>query len=161
MDYQFVKRDVAKQPIVSIRDRRVPTDIPTLLGEAFPELFGRLRLLGATPAGPPFVIYHEFGPDAIDAEVCVPVSEAVSATGSIQSRVLPAATLAGTIHIGRYEELEAAYAAITGWIRESGFETAGPVQERYLNGPGDDVLPAAYVTQIEIPIVPRDALVPA
>ena len=76
MDYPIATRELAPQPIVSMRDRRTPQDLPRFLGGAFGELFGRLRLLGASPAGPPFVVYHEFGPDDVDAEVCVPVAQA-------------------------------------------------------------------------------------
>lgn len=161
MDYVIATRDLPPQPIVSIRDRRAAGDIPRFLGEAFQELFGRLRLLGAGAAGPPFTIYHEFGPDGIDAEVCVPLARPVSAKGRIRDRVLPASTVARTLHVGRYEDLGAAYGALTSWIARRGFESAGPVQERYLNGPADGVPPTEYRTEVEIPIVSRAVAVPA
>ena len=164
MDYAIATRELAPQPIVSLRDRRAAADLPAFLGHAFGELFGRLGLLGVTPAGEPFVIYHEFGPDGIDAEVCVPVAEFVSATGRIQTRVLPAVTVARTLHVGPYEELGAAYAALTAWVGDHGYEAAGPTQERYLNGPGgagEPVWPAEYRTEVEIPILPRAVPVPA
>ena len=67
-------------------------------------------------------------------------------------RVLPAMTVAWTLHVGPYEDLTVAYSAITDWIQGIGLEAAGPVQERYLNGPGDDVTPAEYRTEVEIPV---------
>jgi effector-binding domain-containing protein len=161
MDYVIATLELAQQPIVSIRDRRPQPDLPGFLGEAFGELFGRLGLLGVQPAGHPFVIYHEFGAEGIDAEVCVPVPDSVSATASIQARILPAMTVAHTLHVGPYEDLGVAYGALMDWIRRSGLEPAGPVQERYLNGPGDLVPPAEYRTEVEIPIVSAVAAVPA
>jgi effector-binding domain-containing protein len=152
MTYEFATRELAEQPIVSIRERHAQAEIPGFLGRAIAELFETLRLLGARPAGPPFVIYHAFGPDDVDAEVCEPVVDAISATGRIRARILPAVTVARTLHVGPYENLGAAYDALTEWIRRSGLEPAGPVQERYLNGPGDQVSPDAYETEIEIPI---------
>ena len=161
MTYLIATHDIDQQAVVSIRDQRAEQGIPGFLAESFRVLFARLRLLGVDAAGPPFVIYHEFGPDGVDAEVCVPVVEAISANGKVQSRVLPAATVARTLHIGPYEELGSAYAELTDWILDHGFETAGPVHERYLNGPGDVASPADYRTEIEMPIVPRVVAVPA
>jgi hypothetical protein len=67
MDCQITTHHLEPQAIISIRDRRTQDDLPGFLKAAFPQLFGRLRRLGVRPAGPPFVIYHEFGPDSIDA----------------------------------------------------------------------------------------------
>ena len=151
-EYQVVVRDLPEQPIVSIRERHSQAQIPEFLGSAFGDLFGHLKLLGVEPAGAPFVIYHDFGPDAIDAEVCVPVSGSVTASGRTQTRVLPAMTVAHTLHVGPYEALEAAYIAVNAWITRQGFQAVGPMQERYLNGPGDVASPADYQTELEVPI---------
>jgi effector-binding domain-containing protein len=74
--------------------------------------------------------------------------------------MLPAVTVAGTLHVGRYEDLGTAYTALTDWIGSHGFDMAGPVQERYLNGPGDELRPEDYRTEVEIPIVPKAAAAP-
>jgi effector-binding domain-containing protein len=114
----------------------------------------RLRLLGVTPSGPPFVIYHEFGTQGIDPEVSVPIGEPIAAAGKIESRVLPAMTVARAVHLGPYEKLGDAYMALWNWIRSHGFKVAGPVQERYLDGPGNSVASNEYRIEIEMPIVP-------
>ncbi len=160
MDYLIATHHLEPQAIVSIRDRRKQDDLPGFLKAAIPGLLGRLRLLGVVPAGPPFVIYHEFGAQGIDAEASVPIGEPISTTGKIQSRVLPAMTVARTVHLGPYEKLGDAYTALWNWIRSHGFEIAGPVQERYLNGPGDYVGPSEYRTEIEMPIVPAVIVAP-
>lgn len=161
MEYVIATRELGAQDVFSIRDRLAPTEIPTFLQGAFGELFGRLGLLGVEPAGHPFVIYHAFGPSEMDAEVCVPIAQPASATGRMVSRQLPALTVARTLHVGPYEELGAAYRALTDWIERNGFQTSGPVQERYLNGPGEGVGPAEFRTEVEIPIVRAAAAVPA
>ena len=125
MTYVVTTHELAQQPVVSIRERRVQQAIPEFLSGAFGELFGTLGLLGAAPAGPPSVIYHVFGPDGIDAEVCVPVDRGMKATGRIEYRVLPAMTVARTLHVGRYEDLGAAYAAVKDWIQRNGHEAVG------------------------------------
>ncbi|HEV8403364.1 MAG TPA: GyrI-like domain-containing protein [Candidatus Limnocylindrales bacterium] len=154
MDYMIAAHHIEPQAIVSIRDRRTQDDLPGFIKAAIPELMGRLRLLGVAPSGPPFVIYHDFGADGIDAEASVPIREEIATAGQIGSRVVPAMTVARTVHVGPYEKLGDAYAALWSWIRSHGFEIAGPVRERYLNGPGERVPPTEYLTEIEMPIVP-------
>jgi effector-binding domain-containing protein len=154
MDYLIATHHLEPQAIVSIRDRRKQDDLPGFLKAAFPELLGRLRLLGVTPSGPPFVIYHEFGTQGIDAEASVPIVRQVMATGMIKTRVLPAMTVARTVHVGPCEKLGDAYTALTDWVAGHGFEAAGPIQERYLNGPGERVVTSEYRTEIDLPIVP-------
>jgi effector-binding domain-containing protein len=153
MVYEIATHHVEPQAIVSIRGRRQQDDLPAFIRAAFSDLLGRLRLLGVSPSGPPFVIYHGFGADGIDAEVSVPIDQSVTATGKVESRVLPAMTAARTLHVGPYEKLGGAYAALTDWTADHGFESAGPIQERYLNGPGDCVASSEYRTEIDMPIV--------
>ncbi len=153
MDYVITTRHVEAQAIVSIRARHPQDDLPAFIKRAFPDLLGRLRVLGVSPSGPPFVIYHEFGADGIDAEVSVPIDQPVAATGKVESRVLPAMTVARTLHVGPYEKLGEAYAAVWDWITDHGYEPAGPIQERYLSGPGSRATSGEYRTEIDMPIV--------
>lgn len=153
MTYDISVREAPDQPILSIRRRLAEAALPDFIGHAFGELYDHLRLLAVEAfGGEPFVVYHDFGPQGIDAEVCVPLSGGVKASGAITARVLPGGTVATTLHVGPYDELAGAYAAVTAWIAQNGFEVAGPVRERYLNGPADDVPPTAYRTVIEMPV---------
>jgi effector-binding domain-containing protein len=161
MDYRFRIHETDEQPIASIRERRAAPEIPGFLGRTFGTLFERLGRQGVAPVGPPFVIYHEFGPDAIDAEVCVPVGEVVAGGDVFTSRVLPAATVVRTLHVGPYDQLGAAYGAMTEWIQSHGTEGTGPVRERYLNGPSDGAAPADYQTELEMPVAAERLLVEA
>jgi effector-binding domain-containing protein len=148
-----------RSSIVSIRDRGATADLPAIIGRSFEELYGRLAVLGVGPAGPPFVIYHAFGPDEIDAEVCVPLREPVRADLRVVARTLPAATVAWTLHVGPYDDLATAHDAVADWARDRGHVAAGPPRELYLNGPDEGIAPAAYRTEIEMPIVAAPAAV--
>jgi effector-binding domain-containing protein len=77
----------------------------------------------------------------------------VTANGRIQSRRLEPVTVARVLHIGPYEELGVAYEALNAWIREHDYEVAGPVRERYLNGPDTVKTPEGYRTEIDMPVV--------
>ena len=159
MAYDISTREVPDRRIISIRDRMTQAALPAFIGRSFGDLYGLARLPGVAETGEPFVIYHAFGPDGIDAEICLPVSGDLDATGRIAARVLPGGLVAETLHIGPYEGLGAAYEALSGWIDLNGFEASGPVRERYLNAPGEDVPPTAYRTIVEMPIA--EAAVPA
>ncbi len=152
MRYDIETRELPEQTIISVREEVPPADLPAFIGRSFGDLFGHVRLLSITVAGEPFAIYHAFGADAIDAEIGLPVAGHVEATGRITTRELPAMTVAETLHVGPYEELGGAYAALEAWIGDHGFEAVGPVRERYLAGPGTGVAPAAYRTMVALPI---------
>lgn len=159
MTYDISTHETPARSVVSIRARIAPADIATFVGRSFGDLYGHLGLLGVQPSGEPLVVYHAFDPDGIDAEVCVPITAEVSATGRIVSHVLPGGLVAETLHVGPYDELSTAYKALTEWIRQSDLEVTGPVRERYLNAPGEDVPPAEYRTLIEMPVAPALVLV--
>jgi effector-binding domain-containing protein len=161
MTYEVTLRELPEQPIVSIRRQVAADELKHFFGATLGEVFSHLKLLGVPATGHPFVIYHQFGPAGIDAEACVPVGRTVSATGSISTRVISAMTVAQTLHVGPYEELAGAYGALTEWARHKHFEPAGPMQERYLNGPGEVTSPSEYRTEIEMPVVPLRVAVPA
>ncbi len=154
MRYEVSTHEVPDQPILSVRQRLPMADLPGFIGQSYQEMYRHLGELGVEPSGAPLVIYHAFGPGDVDAEVSVPVAYPVEASGRMTSRVLPAGTVARTLHQGPYNELGAAYTELTEWVGDHGFEAVGPASERYLNEPGPDVLPTGYLTEIDIPVAP-------
>ena len=154
--------EVPAQRIVSIRGRFDETAIPDFVGGAYGELYGFLASRGVEPAGPPLVVYHAFGAE-IDAEAAVPIPDgpALAADGPEAGRVrlgmLPAATIARTLHVGPYDQLGAAYDRIGHWIEGHGQVPSAPTRERYLNGP-DTAAPADLRTIIEMPVIAAGTL---
>jgi effector-binding domain-containing protein len=154
MTYDIIQHDLRPQSVISVRQRLDQERLPAFVGRALGDLYAHLGRHGVPPRGEPFVIYHAFGPDGVDAEVCVPVPTTVTINERIHYRVLPAATVVETLHVGPYEELGRAYGALAGWIGDHGVEVAGAFRERYLNEPGPGVAPATYRTIVQIPIEP-------
>lgn len=152
MSYVIATRDVPEQPVMSIRAQAAMASISEFLGRAFEELYGHAGRTGVVTIGPPFVIYHAFDPSEVDAEVCIPIVGTAEPAGRITTRVVPAATVAHTLHVGPYDKLKIAYDAITAWVAEQGLEVAGPYREHYLTGP--EVPPDQIRTEIELPVVP-------
>lgn len=154
MTYEFATHQVPATGIISIRDQIAPDALPAFLGGVFPELFAFVGRHGVAATGHPFVMYHAFGPDLIDAEVCVPVAAPGPADERIRSRTLPACEIVRTLHVGPYEDLGSAYAALTDWVADHGYVSHAPIRERYLTGVTDDVPPSAYRTELDMPIEP-------
>lgn len=156
MGSEITIRHIPDQWVVSTRGRVPESAIPDLLGRSFGAIFGYLGRLGIEATGHPFVIYHEFGAGAIDAEVCAPIATEIAPEirpdGEIGVRLLAGGPVAQTLHVGPYEELARTYDGLTAWIRDNGHEVSGPVCERYLTGIADGVDPATYRTEIEMPI---------
>jgi DNA-binding transcriptional MerR regulator len=146
--------DVHEQQVLSRRFRTPLSSIAAAVGEAFGVLYGHLARSGARPVGPPLALYHgaEFDPDDLDVELCLPVDRPLSGAAGLDGRALPAATVASTLHAGRYEDLSRAHAALQAFAAERGHEIAGPSREIYLVGPGEVTDPADFRTEVQLPV---------
>jgi effector-binding domain-containing protein len=158
MGYEVITRNVPDQHIVSLRGRTTRDQLSAYVGTAFGQLYQRLGEAGIAPNGEALAIYHAWGPDGIDVEMCVPMDPDGSLAGDFVERILPAATVAQTLHVGSYDGLKDAYEAVDAWIGKHGFAAAGPSRERYIIGPARDMPEADYWTLVETPV--ERALVP-
>lgn len=154
MTYGFAIHRIPEMPIISIREQVDEVGFPAFLARAFPELFTHVGQHGVIATGHPFVIYHAFGPDRIDAEVCVPVAGPALVDDRIKAHVLPETMVVRTLHVGPYDELGRAYQALGEWAADHGYAPAGPHREHYLTGPDLEVPPSEYRTEIDMPITP-------
>jgi effector-binding domain-containing protein len=154
MTYDVRTKEVAPQQIIGIRLHARLADLGREAGRAMGELFAHAGRAGAAPAGPPFALYH--GPpsedEEVDVEFCVPVSRPMSGAGRISGRELPGGLAAYTLHLGAYDAVGPAYAALQRWIQEHGHEGTGAPREIYLVGPQQAPDPAGLRTEIQWPI---------
>jgi effector-binding domain-containing protein len=154
MPYEVTTRELAPQPMISIRTHTPIAKMPEVFGQAFGEMFGYLGEIGVGPAGAPFAVYHdtEMKEDDVDVEICVPVAEQVGSRGQVSASELPGGLAACTLHVGPYSEVGPAYQALMTWIQEHGHEIAGPSHEVYLVSFGQTQDPAQFRTEIVFPI---------
>jgi DNA-binding transcriptional MerR regulator len=80
----------------------------------------------------------------------LPLARPAEAEGAELVR-LPGATVARTLHVGAYDELPLAYAALLSWAHERGREAAGPFRETYLAAP-PRVPSGELVTRVALPL---------
>ena len=151
---------VEPQAFVSVREHCEQREIPGFVQRAFGVLFRCLGEMSIAPSGRPFVIYHAFGPDGVDAEVALPVRERIPETEQVMNGALPALCVARVVHLGPYGAIGQAYAALATWIEDHGCQASGLVLERYLVGPGDGVPASQFRTEIEMPLVQEAVAAP-
>lgn len=146
--YEIEIRDVPAQHVATIRERVLMTKIGQAMGEGFGEVARAAEAAGAKVDGMPFAIYHKMDPQEVDVELGFPVEGQVDA-GRVHTTTLDGARVACTVHMGPYEELGAAYEALTRWVQEHGERAGGLPREVYLNEPTEDVVP---LTEVQMPI---------
>ncbi|HEV2846709.1 MAG TPA: GyrI-like domain-containing protein [Thermoanaerobaculia bacterium] len=140
------------QPVLSIREKVSFPELSEKLGQFVGEVFGYLQGQGAEPAGPPFTRYHGFEGDKIDFEAGLPTQKALPGSGRIQPGELPGGPVVSTVHMGGYENLPQAGAALDSWVAENGREAAGANWEFYWVAPGHNADPSSWKTEVFKPV---------
>ncbi|HET6186619.1 MAG TPA: GyrI-like domain-containing protein [Trebonia sp.] len=127
--------------------------------EAFPELFGWLAKTGTAPVGPPFIRFLVIDMEALlQLELGVPVAAPVPESGRIRPGMLPAGRYVVLRHIGDYEGLIDANAALQRWAQDHGleFDMTGTPEgsawgsrfEEYITDPSKEPDPAKWETDV-------------
>jgi effector-binding domain-containing protein len=124
--------------------------MPAFLGHAFETTAAYLTRNGVGPAGMPYARYQVLGEGRFDVEAGFPATTPVPGQDDVEPSSLPAGPAAVTVHVGPYDEVSAAYEALTAWVAERG-EVAGAPWEVYLSEPDAD--PPS--TEIWLPYRPR------
>lgn len=129
--------------------------VPTAqdIGKLFDELSTLVK--NTEPAGPPFAIFYHFEnvQHDIDIEAAIPINPSQPVDAGLTARPLDGVeTAACIIHEGPYESIEGTYNILMPWITANGYRMDGPGREVYVRGPGPDVAPSTYITEIQIPV---------
>ncbi len=151
MNYSVLTKSVPEQWIASIRET-IPAY--SAVGSIYPKVS---NVLGPAMSNVTMgvALWHdpEFKESNVDAEAGFYVKEKVPASGEVQVRELPAATMASTIHNGAWRRLPEAYDALLRWVADNGYHVAGPIRELYLkSGACGDQDDESCVTEIQVPI---------
>jgi effector-binding domain-containing protein len=155
MSYDVHVKRIVPQAIVTARDHVALATLGRAMHSTLATIALHVRPLDATQAAPFAIFYNEpFRPDDVDVEMGVPI--AASATLDASARVrrgeLPGGLVAFTFHVGSYQAIGAAYAAVYDWIVVHRRRPLGPPREIYLVCPGQGIQPAELRTEIDVPI---------
>lgn len=133
--FEIVNREAVKS--IVIRTRCSVAELPGLIGPAYQRIGQHLQALGAMPAGPPYVAYHNEDMQDLDLEIGIPVAHEVKAQGEFELSSIPDGRYASMLYTGPYRDLTKAYGQISAWIAEQALQPTGSCYEIYLNDPAD------------------------
>ncbi|MCU0647975.1 MAG: GyrI-like domain-containing protein [Gemmatimonadaceae bacterium] len=146
------------EPLAMIRVVVAPSEMPRIVAPALQELVTVLAAQQVRPRGA-WLTYHFRRPtDTFDVAICMPVAQPVAPMGRVQPGELPAVPVACTTHYGPYDELRAAWKALSDWIVAQGHTAAADRWERYVTGPDSLLAPSLWRTELSQPL--RDAHTP-
>lgn len=154
---------VGRREATMIVSKRLPvrlSEIGSVIGPSFGEVYGYLAARGVKPEGPPFVIYHGLpmgNDEPFDMEICAPVARLADPPTGWKLKVLPAGQFATLMHVGPYDTVATAYEELTAWIGAHEMVVTGPPREVYLSEP--DTPPELIRTIVEFPVAEVAALV--
>lgn len=151
MDHQIDAQELSEQPTAVSTASLSVSEIGPWLGSVYGAVAQRLASEGAGPAGPPFARYRRLGDERFEVEAGFPAFEAIAALDDVGPSTLPGGPAAHTVHVGPYDGMEPAYAALDRWIRDHGFEPNGDPWEVYLSDPTSEPDPATWRTEIFAP----------
>lgn len=150
--YEVTLKEVPAQRIASIRD--VVANYPAQ-GALWNELEAYLQQHQIKPVGPCFTIDYEmeYKESDVELEVCEPIDVDLQGNERVSVRELPGGQMASLMHVGPYDTLSEAYAALIGWIQQNGYRIIGHGREIYIrNAAEHGIGPAEFVTEIQFPV---------
>jgi effector-binding domain-containing protein len=148
--YQIV--DLELQRVATIRVKCKPQEITATLAVLFPEIMAHLNATGAKMMGVPFSRYHGFGEKEIDLEAGLPVAKPITEKGRVKNGELPAGKAVMAWHIGPYEKLGDAHAALKKHVDTSKLKSRGGPWEVYWTDPGMVPDSSKWRTQLFMPV---------
>jgi effector-binding domain-containing protein len=144
-----------EQPTAVARATLAVEEIGPWLAETYGALAAALARQGVvTPAGLPFARYGPFEEGRVEVEAGFPVSAPVAEDGVLVPSVLPGGPVAVTTHLGPYDAMQPAYAAVLAWVEEQGGQPAGHPWETYFTDPSEHPDPATWRTDVVQPYRP-------
>ena len=155
MNYSITKTKLEPQPVLVVRRSIKRSEIAPTIAEVLHKIFLAAQKGGVALMGPPFMRCLNAGPGLMTIEPGVRVSGKstnVDLGGEVVWETLPGGEAATTVHMGKYEDLPEAYAAIEQWMKAERLNMGGAPWEMYVTDPGDYPDPKDWKTEIFWPL---------
>ena len=154
MTHDEIQPDMTDEQLTAVAEAMLPVaEVGPWLAKTYDTVAKVLAHQGVQPVGPPFSRFHRLDAGRFAVEAGFPVASVIDASGDVRasSLSLPGGRVARTVHVGPYEEMEPAYAALTSWVREQGGEPLGDAWEVYFSDPQLEPDPTAWRTEVVQP----------
>ncbi|HJU51829.1 MAG TPA: GyrI-like domain-containing protein [Acidimicrobiia bacterium] len=141
-DHQIV--ELEEQPTLAVRVRKpmAEVNLRQLFDTQIPRLVRFAASQGRSPSGAPYARSYAFGPEMIDMEVGLPISEPVPGLAApddqleaVGAATLPAGKTAKAVHHGPYQTLSKSYEHFHQWIHDQGEDDGEGPWEVYVVDP--------------------------
>lgn len=147
MNYNIEIRDVEPVRVAYMRYKGIVTEA----NKVFPNVF---KSIGGKANGAPFICYYVMNSETKvgELELCVPTAETPTASG-VEVKEMPRIKVVCATHVGPYETMQNAYAAIDQYAQKNNLLLRLPFREVFIKGPGMILKgnPSKYVTEILFP----------
>lgn len=85
-------------------------------------------------------------------ELCESVTECKDNIGELHFKSMPKIQAASLFHRGSYNTLAASYESVLKYVEDNGYEIAGAIRERYIDGVWNKENESEWLTEIQVPI---------
>jgi len=153
MTYSVTLKTLPERQVASVR-----MTIPSYEceGMLWSTLVSETASLNLVPDEPCYciVIYHdgEYKEADVDVEAQKAVKGSYPDTEHVRFKTTPPVTFASATYQGPYSQIGEANAAVAAWVRDNGYQYAGPSFNIYHVSPRETDDPAAFVTEICYPV---------
>jgi effector-binding domain-containing protein len=128
VEYQVHVERAEAQPTAVVRCRARPDELAVVVPRGCGEVWAFIRSAGRPRPGRHLALYLD---GEINLEVGVEVDQPFAGDGRVVCSNTPAGMVATAVHMGPYDRLGGAHAAIVRWCSENGHVPAGPNWEVY------------------------------
>jgi effector-binding domain-containing protein len=149
--YDIRPQVLSPQPTAVAEATLQVPEIGPWLTKTYDHIASVLAGCGIEPAGPAFARYHRLADGRFRVEAGFPVGVTMDRADGVHPSALPGGPAATTVHLGPYEAMESAYAALMSWVRAQGGHLAGDAWEIYFSDPEVEPDPAAWRTGVVQP----------
>lgn len=154
--YAIEQKELGLQHVLLMRKRVARPEIGATIASALGPIFAFAQQHGIAFSGHPISRYLEMGPGMVTMEVAMrivsPVPPHVPTAADLLLDTLPAGPVACTTHVGPYDTLHNAYAALEQWIAAHGLAAAGAPWEDYVTDPTEHPDPQEWRTDVYWPV---------
>ena len=151
MAYDISITTLPRRHTAVVRIKAAPADLSQRLPAAYGEIGAYLQETGVDMSATQVFAWYTGMGEVFDVEAGFTVEAPVEGRGRVQPGALPACEAARTLHVGPYEALPAANAAMQAWMAANGRTPAAGPWEVYLNDP-QTAPPSEWQTELIWPI---------
>ena len=151
MDFEIEVSAPAPRPALAIRTRTPVTAIGQAMAQAFGTVYQYMLEIGAKPGECAFSAYYNMDMNDLDVDIGFVLAEPAPGWGEIHAMEIPGGQQVSCMYTGPYNQMEAAYTAMTEWMAANGCTPTGHAYEFYYNDPSQ-VPPSELLTKIMFPL---------